>query len=77
MSYPVWGTQSLLGVRDFVGLVARWFQGKTVLADRNIDNAYWELPKEGVCDSVKHASQLVRAHRGMRGNFFFQHCKGR
>ena len=59
-----------------MGSVARWFQGKTVLAERDIDNAYWELPKEGVYDSVKQASQLVRAHRGMRGNFFLSIAKG-
>ena len=47
-----------------------------MLAERNIDNAYWELPKEGVYDSVKQAAQLVRAHRGMRGNFFFSIAKG-
>jgi len=75
-SYPAWGTPSLLGVRDFVGLVAKWFQGKTVLAERDIDNAYWELPKEGVYDSVKQAAQLVRTHRGMRGNFFFSIARG-
>ena len=71
ISYPAWGTPSLLGVRDFVGLVAKWFQEKTVLAERDIDNAYWELPKEGVYDSVKQASQLVRTHSSMRGQFFF------
>ena len=59
-----------------MGLVARWFQGKTVLADRDIDNAYWELPKEGVYDSVKQASQQVRAQRGMRGNLPFSIAKG-
>ena len=59
-----------------MGLVAKWFQGKTVLAERDIDNAYWELPKEGVYDSIKQASQLVRTHRGMRGNFFFSIAKG-
>ena len=47
-----------------------------MLAERDIDNAYWELPKEGVYDSVKQASQLVRAHRGMRGNFLFSIAKG-
>ena len=76
ISYPVWGTANLLGVSDFVCLLTRWFQGKTVLAERDIDNAYWELPKEGVYNSVKQASQLVRAHRGMRGNFFFSIAKG-
>ena len=60
-----------------MGLVAGWFQGKTVLAERDIDNAHLGLPKEGVYDSVKQASQLVRAHRDMRGNFSFGHCKGR
>ena len=33
-----------------------------MLAERDIDNAYSELPKEGVYDPVKQASQLVRAH---------------
>ena len=76
ISYPVWCTPSLLGVRDFVALVARWFQGKTVLAERDVETAYWELPMKGVYDSDKQASQLVRAHRGMRGNFFFSIAKG-
>ena len=57
ISYPVWGTPSLLGVRDFVGLVARWFQGKTMLAERDIDNAYWEL---GFCNVPESLSPAVR-----------------
>ena len=76
ISYPAWGTSSLLGVRDLVGLVAKWFQGKTALAEREIDNAYWELPKEGLYDSVKQATQLVRTHRGTRGEFFFSIARG-
>ena len=36
----------------------------------------WELPKEGLYDSVKKASRLVRAHRGMGGNFFLSIAKG-
>ena len=47
-----------------------------MLAEWDIDNAYWELPKEGVYDSVKQPSQLVCSHRGMRGNFFFSIAKG-
>ena len=47
-----------------------------MLAEGDIDNAYWELPKEGVYDLVKQASQLVRAHRGMWGNFFFSIAEG-
>ena len=76
ISYPAWGTPSLLGVRDFVGLVTKWFQRKTVLAERDIDNAYWELRREGVYDSVKQGAQLVRTHRGMRGQFFFSIARG-
>ena len=71
MAYPAWGTPSLPGVRYFVGLEGKWFQGKRVLAERDIDNAYWELPKEGVYDSLKQAAQLVCTQRGMRGQFLF------
>ena len=76
ISYPFWGTPSLLGVRYFGGLVATWFQIKTSVSGRDIDNAYWELPKEGVYYSVKQASQLGRANRDMRGNFFSSIAKG-
>ena len=47
-----------------------------MLAERDIDNAYWELPKEGVYNSFKQASQQLRAHRGMRGNLFFSIAEG-
>ena len=47
-----------------------------MLAERDIDNAYWELPKEGVFAAVQEAATLVRKHRGMCGDFFFSIIRG-
>ena len=59
-----------------MGLVRRWFKGNTQLAEREIDNAYWKLPKEGVFEALKIAVSLVREHRGMRGDFFCSIARG-
>ena len=63
-------------VRDFMGLVGRWFRGDTMSAERDIDNAYRELPKEGVFKSVEEAAPLARKHRNMRVDFFFGIARG-
>ena len=57
-------------------LTKQWYVKQTVLAERHIDNAYWELPKDGVLDAVKQAAQRVQKHRGMRGSFHFSIAKG-
>ena len=59
-------------------LTRKWYVHRTELAERDIDNAYWELPKDGVLDTVKQAAQRVQKHRGckMRGSFHFNPSKG-
>ena len=76
IAQPVWGTPRLLGVRDFMGLVGKWFNGNTVLVEKDIDNTYWELPKEGVFEAVREAAAMVKKHRGMRGEFYFSIARG-
>ena len=76
IAHPVWGTPSLMGIRDFMVLTPKWYVQRTELAERDIDNAYWELPKDGVLDAVKQAAQRVQKHRGMRGSFHFSIAKG-
>ena len=39
-------------------------------AERVIDNAYQELPKEGVFQVAKEVARLVCRHHGMRGGVF-------
>ena len=65
------GTPSLMGIREFLVLTGKWFMHHTELAECDIDNAYWELPKDGVLDAIKQAAQRVLEHRGMRGSFQF------
>ena len=76
IAHPVWGTPSLMGIRDFMVLTKQWYARRTVLAERDIDNAYWELPKDGVLDAVTQAAQRVQKHGGMRGSFHFSIAKG-
>ena len=57
-------------------LVCKWFSGNTCLAERHIDNAYWELPKTGVLQAVEQAARRVKKHGGMRGSFYFSIAKG-
>ena len=59
-----------------MGLVSNRFCGNTVLAQRDIDNAYWDLPKQGVLDAIREAARFVRKHRRMYGGFFFSKARG-
>ena len=77
IAHPVWGTPSLTGIRDFMVLTQKWYVRQTVPAERDIDNAHWELPKDGVLDAVERAAQRVKKHRGMRGSLgHFSIAKG-
>ena len=61
-----------------MGLVSKWFCGNTVLVERDVANAYWELPKQGVLDAIhiREAACLVREHHRMHGGFFFTVARG-
>ena len=76
IAHPLWGTPSLMGIRDFMTLVGKWYSRDTTLAERDIDNAYRELPKAGVMDAVKEAAKRVSQYCGMRNGFSFSIAKG-
>ena len=59
-----------------MGLVLKWYNGNTILAGCDIDNAFRELRKQGVLNAVKKAVSLVRKHRGMRRSLLFSIAKG-
>ena len=48
IAHPVWSTPSFLGARDVVRLVAPGLVvGSTMLAERDVDNAYFGTPQTG------------------------------
>ena len=75
-AFPFWRTPSMTNVRDIWATLQRAPPGGVQFWERNIDNAYWNLDKAAVQAAITRAAQLVRKHRGMRGEFLFSIAKG-